>query len=257
MGPDSGSVMVTFYRKPEILELVEKIASSPVAWIYWWATEVLHISHACMQLVLKGCDMDEVLLITETDWDHSTWKVTTPFEDAADEFTRRVEEDGLIFDMAALAPPTPQSGEAAIPTAAATNGEAGENVTSKGFYMSSERQAAVAAMGLREEDSFGTRATDAASRVSGATANTSGADTFRSRTTVDNNRSHRAKCIENARRKAEEIANSLLSPQTGGTPVNPTKMQGKPASKGPATTAPGKTSEATSREAMMGSGASG
>eukprot|EP00956_Cyclotella_meneghiniana_P025562 scaffold53461_cov24-Cyclotella_meneghiniana.AAC.1 len=73
LGPDAGSVMVTFYRKPEILELVEKIAQSPVAWLYWWVTEELHISHKCMQLILKGCEMDEVYLINETDWDGDTW----------------------------------------------------------------------------------------------------------------------------------------------------------------------------------------
>eukprot|EP00956_Cyclotella_meneghiniana_P015748 scaffold24418_cov20-Cyclotella_meneghiniana.AAC.1 len=71
------------------------MAQSPVAWLYWWATEVLHISHKCMLLILKGCEMDDVYLIGETDWDNNTWTVTTPFEDAEDEFARRVEEDGL------------------------------------------------------------------------------------------------------------------------------------------------------------------
>ena len=71
----------------------------------------------------------------------------------------------MVFDMAALAPPISQSAEAepksntAPPTATAAsnqqdnqttpNGEAGENVTSKGFCMSAYHQVAVEAMGLR------------------------------------------------------------------------------------------------------------
>ena len=266
LGPDAGSVMVTFYRKPEIKELVEKIAQSPVAWLYWWATEELHISHKCMQLILKGCEMDEVYLINETYWDGDTWTVSTPFEDAEDEFARRVEEDGLIFDMSALAPPTPPAAPA-VPTPNAPNQSVpanptqqdtqatqppgpAENVTSRGYYMSSEHQAAVDGMGIRDDDSFATRATGAASRVSDATKNTSGAHSFRSKTTVDIKRSYRAECIENAKRKAEEFADSLRS-------NNPNNLQGTPAFEGPATTAPGKTSTANPLEARMGSGASG
>eukprot|EP00956_Cyclotella_meneghiniana_P024908 scaffold50863_cov42-Cyclotella_meneghiniana.AAC.1 len=247
LGPDAGSVIVTFYRKPEILELVEKIAQSPVAWLYWWATEELHISHKCMQLILKGCEMDEVYLINETDWDGDTWKVSTPFEDAEDEFARRVEEDDSIFDMSALAPPTPPAAPA-VPTPNAPNQSVpanptqqdtqatqppgpAENVTSRGYYMSSEHQAAVDGMGNRDDDSFATRARGAASRVSDATKNTSGAHSFRSKTTVDIKRSYRAECIENAKRKAEEFADSLRS-------NNPNNLQGTPAFEGPATTAP-------------------
>eukprot|EP00956_Cyclotella_meneghiniana_P007316 scaffold9944_cov52-Cyclotella_meneghiniana.AAC.4 len=265
MGPDAGSVMVTFYRKPAILELVNKMAQSPVAWLYWWATEVLHISHKCMLLILKGCEMDDVYLIGETDWDSTTWTVTTPFEDAEDEFARRVEEDGLVFDMSALAPPTPlpvpqEPAPTSTPQSATANPNqqdpsatpaevTGENLNSKGYYMSPEHQAAVDRMGLRDDESFATRATVAASRVSDATKNTSGAHTFRSQTTVDKKRSYRDQCIANAKRKAEEFADSLRS-------SNPSNLQGTPASNGPATTAPGKTSPANSHEAMMGSGAS-
>eukprot|EP00956_Cyclotella_meneghiniana_P044744 scaffold333659_cov268-Cyclotella_meneghiniana.AAC.1 len=95
MGPDTGSVLVSFYRHPDLQELVEKIAISPVAWLYWHGLEELLLSHKCMQLILKGCDMDEVLLIMETDWDPAERSVTTPFEDAEDEFARMAEEDGL------------------------------------------------------------------------------------------------------------------------------------------------------------------
>ena len=116
--------------------------------------------------------------------------------------------------------------------------------------MSSEHQAAVDGMGIRDDDSFATRATGAASRVSDATKNTSGAHSFRSKTTVDIKRSYRAECIENAKRKAEEFADSLRS-------NNPNNLQGTPAFEGPATTAPGKTSTANPLEARMGSGASG
>ena len=265
LGPDAGSVMVTFYRKPAILDLVEKMAQSPVAWLYWWATEVLHISHKCMLLILKGCELDDVYLISETDWDNTTWTVTTPFEDAEDEFVRRVAEDGLVFDMAALAPPTPppvsqESAPAAPPQAEATTSNqqdpsatpaavTEENINSHGYYMSAEHQAAVDGMGIRDDETFATRATGAASRVSDATKNTSGAHTFRSQTTVDKNRSYRDQCIANAKRRAEEFADSLRS-------INPPNLQGTPASNGPATTSPGKTSPANSREAMMGSGAS-
>eukprot|EP00956_Cyclotella_meneghiniana_P023577 scaffold46160_cov42-Cyclotella_meneghiniana.AAC.2 len=264
MGPDAGSVMVTFYRKPAILELVEKMAQSPVAWLYWWATEVLHISHKCMLLILKGCEMDDVYLIGETDWDNDTWTVTTPFEDAEDEFARRVEEDGLVLDMSALAPPTPPPVfQEPVPTAPPQTGTADsnqqnplatpaaateENINSRGYYMSAEHQAAVDGMGIQDDGSFATRATGAASRVSDATKNTSGAHTFRSQTTVDKKRSYRDQCIDNAKRKAEEFAESLRS-------INPPNLQGPPASKGPATTAPGKTSPANSHEARMGSGA--
>eukprot|EP00956_Cyclotella_meneghiniana_P013313 scaffold19184_cov46-Cyclotella_meneghiniana.AAC.3 len=264
MGPDAGSVMVTFYRKPSILKLVEKMAQSPVAWLYWWATEVLHISHKCMLLILKGCEMDDVYLIGETDWDNTTWTVTTPFEDAEDEFARRVEEDGLVFDMSALAPPTfPPVSQESAPTATPQTETANsnqqdpsatpaavteDNINSRGYYMSEEHQAAVDGMGIRDDESFATRATGAASRVSDETKNTSGAHTFRSQTTVDKKRSYRDQCIANAKRRAEEFADSLRS-------INPPNLQGTPASNGPAITAPGKTSPANSHEAMMGSGA--
>eukprot|EP00956_Cyclotella_meneghiniana_P011383 scaffold15968_cov46-Cyclotella_meneghiniana.AAC.11 len=224
LGPDAGSVMVTFYQKPAILELVEKIAQSPVAWLYWWATEELHISHKCMQLILKGCQMDEVYLINETDWDRDSRAVITPFEDAEDEFARRVEEDSLVFDTSALAPPTPPAATVDstpnAPTQAApanpTQQETqptqapgpAENVTSRGYYVSAEHQAAVEGMDVRDDDSFATRATGAAARVSDATKNTSGAHNFRSRTTVDIKRSYRAECIvktPSARRKSLQI----------------------------------------------------
>ena len=266
MGPEAGSVMVSFYRRPELQELVEKISASPVAWIYWWSLEVLHLSNECLQLILKGCDMDEVYLISETDWDHETYTVSTPFEDAEDEFARTAEEDGLVFDMSALAPPSSPTkvNTAAPPTPTATTpanantGTAGENnVNSKGYYMSEEQQAAVDAMGIRDDATFATRATDAASRVSGATANTSGANTFRSATTADNKRSFWEECLAKAKRKASDIAGAIHPNQTGSDQAESTNLQGKPASKGLATTSPSKTSEANSREAAMGSGAGG
>eukprot|EP00956_Cyclotella_meneghiniana_P026212 scaffold56149_cov53-Cyclotella_meneghiniana.AAC.1 len=121
--------------------------------------------------------------------------------------------------MSALAPPTPPSvSQESAPTAppqteAATSNQQDpsatpaaateENINSHGYYMSAEHQAAVDGMGIRDDESFATRATGAASRVSDATKNTSGAHTFRSQTTVDKKRSYRDQCIDNAKKKAE------------------------------------------------------
>eukprot|EP00956_Cyclotella_meneghiniana_P041109 scaffold215048_cov60-Cyclotella_meneghiniana.AAC.1 len=82
----------------------------------------------------------------------------------------------------------------AQPSAKAATGQInnnGENITGRGYYMSADQRAAVEAMGIRDDTTFATRATDAASRVSSATANTNGADTFRSTTSADNRHNYR------------------------------------------------------------------
>ena len=124
--------------------------------------------------------------------------------------------------------------------------------------MSAEQQAAIDRMGIRDDATFATRATDAASRVSDATFNTTGADTFRTTTSAEQQRSFREQCIAKAKGRASEIAESLNSkkkPATDG--ASPNDLQGKPASKGPATTAPSKTTDANEHKATMGSGAGG
>ena len=114
-------------------------------------------------------------------------------------------------------------------------------------------------MCIRDDATFATRATDAASRVSSATANTNGADTFRSTTSADNRRNYRDECLANAKRKAAEIAAASRSSSTvtENAQSDNSTLQGKPASNGSATTSPSKTSDANSREAAMGSGAEG
>jgi hypothetical protein len=45
-----------------------------------------------------------VLLIPETEWDPSTWTVTSPFEEATDEFLAySAQHKGIVLDMSAMA----------------------------------------------------------------------------------------------------------------------------------------------------------
>ena len=64
-------------------------------------------------------------------------------------------------------------------------------------------------MGLRDDDTFASRNTDAVSRVTGATAATNGAASGRSATSVDIRRSFKEKVLEIARLKAELAAASI------------------------------------------------
>ena len=209
-GPNIGSTLATSLRRPEITKFVGKIAPSPVAWIYWYCYERLLFSSDCIDLILKGCDSEEVLLVTETDWNDDSMTVTTPFSNAGDDFIQSVDDNGLVLDISAMT----DEARAALSPEAPTNPQESD-------YARRLR--------LKDDASFTTRNSDAVSRVSSATANTSGAASFRSNTTTDNNRDFRDQCLERARLRASQAAASM----TGGNQSS----QGGPASNGAASAA--------------------
>ena len=68
LGPNLGSKLaITGRRLPELDQLRNNIAAGSVHWFYWhWYKELL-LSDSCMQLMLKNCDTESVLLIPETE----------------------------------------------------------------------------------------------------------------------------------------------------------------------------------------------
>jgi hypothetical protein len=102
MGPNVGSALATSRKLPEILELRNKIAVNAVTSMYWYCREILHLSDSCIMLLLKTCNPEIVLLIAETEWNADTWIITTPFEDAADEFVQTATEEGIVLDTSAM-----------------------------------------------------------------------------------------------------------------------------------------------------------
>jgi hypothetical protein len=116
-GPNAGSLRVVSYRKDDILEAVSNVVSAPIPYLYWIMHDEYGLLPSCINRVLRGCDSDEVLLITETEWDSEKQVVTTPFEDDADEFLRGIDEAEFEFDISVLrqgpldnTPSTPAAG---------------------------------------------------------------------------------------------------------------------------------------------------
>ena len=177
-------------------------------------------------LLLKSCDPDIVLLLPETEWDPATWSISTPFEDAEDEFVRTIEEEGMILDLSAME------------------------------EQSSVQDEDVARrLRLSDDATFATRNSAAMSRVSNATVNTSEADSFRSSNTADARRDFRANCL----RRAREAARNATSPAPQNNQridsASQAESQGQPARKGSAATTSDKPDSANLPSAVGGSGA--
>jgi hypothetical protein len=204
MGKDTGSIMGVSYRRLEVDLLLAKVMKNPVAWIYWYSLENLCWSQACTDRVFKGADMELLAMITETtDWNKDMLEVTCTFTDAADEFIKGIEDDELFLDLAGMEmeqqrdksqeqPPQPPHDDHPI-----------------GSAVPPKEQELLKRMGLRDDDTFASRNTDAVSRVTGATAATNGAASGRSATSVDIRRSFKEKVLEIARLKAELAAASI------------------------------------------------
>ncbi|KAL3798647.1 hypothetical protein ACHAWO_003199 [Cyclotella atomus] len=212
MGPNIGSALATSRNLPEITDLRDKIAVDVVTWMYWYSREVLGLTESCILLLLKSCDPDTVLLLPETEWHPETWSISTPFEDAEDEFVRTMEEDGIVLDMSAME----------------------EQVSEKDEDYARRLK-------LSDDATFATKNSAAISRVTNATINTSGADSFRSSNTADARRDFKANCI----RRAREAANNATRPASQNNQqtdsANQAELQGQPACKGSAATTSDKT----------------
>jgi hypothetical protein len=202
--------------------------------------EILHFHPSCIAILFKGCDPEEVLLSINCDFDVDTMTVSNPFEDKADEFVRLGVEDGFTLDISALQPGEHKT--------AATPGD--PKPTDNGMSQSptsrqqAQREAFAKRLRLKDDATFTSKNSDAVSRVTGATANTNGAATFRSTTTADKNRDFRAQCLEKARLKAAQTAAAAAINNSKAKSGSPPNSQGPPASKGSAAAVP-KTSPAT------------
>jgi hypothetical protein len=217
IGPNVGSTLVTSRRSPEVIALRDKIASAPIPWLYWYMYEILMFDESAIRLVMQHCDPEELLLITDTDFDKENMAVTTPFHDIDDEFVRQAKEDGILLNL-----PSTEESES-FPTDGPTAAE-----------MEMARQ-----LRLKDDATFTTKNSDAVSRVTGATVNTSGAASFQSTTTADANRDFRQKRLEAARLKAAETAASISASHSQVHPSDsPAHSQGSPASKGSAAAIP-------------------
>jgi hypothetical protein len=235
IGPKAGSTLVTSRCTSEIIELRNKIAAAPIPWFYWFMYEILLFNESAIRLVLQRCDPEELLLITDTDFDKDNLVVTTPFHDIDDEFVRQAREDGILLNM--------------------------PDTTEQDFISSSGPTAVELEMArqlrLKDDATFATKNSDAVSRVTGATANTTGAASFRSTTTADANRDFSQKRLEAARLKAAETAASISASHSQDNPSDsPANSQGSPASKGSAAAIPkAKSTSATLPSASRDGGA--
>ena len=249
-GPNAGSLFCTSYKKDPILALRRKLEPSPVAWLWWYCYAVLGFTGPCIDRLMRGCDTEEVLLIPETEWDEATWTVTTPFEDDAEEFLRGIERDQIVLDMSAMRPPD-EDDDLSTP---APDRDANNNTSPTVNDVEAEM---ARRLGLKDDATFTSQATGHVSRVTGATANTNGANTFRTTDTAGAKRSFREKCLEIARARQAKIqeVNSATDPQSGSE-ESTKDSQGVPASNGSATATPDKPSVADLPEATKGGGAS-
>jgi hypothetical protein len=225
IGPDVGNTLVTSRRKNEIISFRSKILNNPVAWVYHWMFEILLFDVACIDILLKTCDPEEVLLAIDSDFNIEDMTVSNPFEDKGDEFVRQAIEDGMTLDLSAMigqdttAPPTDSA------PVEATN----DQDHSPNSRLQAQRDAYAKRLRLKDDDTFATRNSDAVSRATGATINTTGAASFRSTTTADKHRDFRAERLEKARLKAAQTAAMAEIAQT--TAVSPPiqNSQGAPA----------------------------
>ena len=236
MGPATGNTLVTSRRTSAIAEFRSKILPNPVAWLYHWMFEILLFDVGCIDILLTTCDPEEVLLAIDSDFNIDDMTVSNPFEDKGDEFVRQAMEDGMTLDLSAM---TEQDSVQPQPTApaAAAAGSTPEQETSPDSGIQAQRDAFAKRLRLKDDDTFATRNSDAVSRVTGATINTSGAASFRSTTTADANRDFRTKRLEKARLKAAQNAAAAEIAQNAATSSTQTS-QGSPASNGLAAAIP-------------------
>lgn len=238
MGPNIGSTLATSRRLPEISQLRDKIVTNPIFWIYWYCYDYLGLTDACVNLLLASCDPEPVLLIPETEWDPSTWTVTSPFEEATDEFLASAQHEGIVLDMSAMAVSPNFNNHSPNP-----NG-----------YSDREIEAA-RRLRLKDDATLTSQNTGAVSRVTTATQNTTGADTFRTTTSTERRRNFREDCLRKARASSQQ-ATSLLQPSLSNNDLGLSPgSKGQPASKGSAATPPSKTDSTNLSSAMRGSGA--
>jgi hypothetical protein len=234
-GAEAGSTLVTSRRQKDILDLRAKILVNPVAWLNGWMFERLYFSTSLIEILFTGCDPEEVLLSIQCDFDPVNLTVNNPFEDRADEFVRLAEEDGIVMDLSALNTDADDDDEAQdLP--AATDEEKVQ-ADSPPCNVQAQRDAFAKRLRLKDDATFASQDSGAVSRVTGATANTSGAASFRSTTTADQNRDFRSKCLEAARLKAAQTS-AASSIKTSKLPPPQPTSQGQPAYKGSAATTP-------------------
>jgi hypothetical protein len=198
---------------------------------------------------MRGCDAEEVLLIPETEWDDETWTVSSPFKDDADKFLPGIENDHIELDMSAMRP-TDEDEESPTLTPA-------RNATKNASPTANDTEAEMARrLGLKDDATFTSQAAGHVSRVTGATANTNGANTFRTTDTAGAKRSFREKCLELARARQAKIqeVNNTADP-SNGSEESPKDSQDAPTSNGSAAATPNKPSPASLPEAKKGGGA--
>jgi hypothetical protein len=69
LGENVGSTLATSVKKPNVIEFRDKFADNPIAMAYWIAYEEFFIDLSCINIMMADCDPEEVLLISETDYD--------------------------------------------------------------------------------------------------------------------------------------------------------------------------------------------
>jgi hypothetical protein len=209
LGENVGSTLATSVNKPDVIEFRDKFADNPIAMAYWIAYEEFFIDLSCINIMMADCDPEEVLLISETDYDKERRMVITPFEEPEDEFVRLAEEDGIVLDLSSMEQPSADDN-------VGQDGVAQQQVHDSPDPQNQLRADYARRLRLRDDATFETRNSDVVSRVTGATVNTYGAMSNRTTTTVDANRNFRDECLARARAKAAATA-WLKSPR----PANP------------------------------------
>jgi hypothetical protein len=230
LGDDVGSTLATSRNSPEVIEFRDRFAENPVQMAYWIAYEELFLDASCIAVLMTECDADDVLLITKTDYDTENRRLITPFAEPDDEFLCAAEEDGLMLDLTAMETQQPNNSQSPTDGAIPSNVPIDPQSALRANYARRLR--------LRDDSSFTTRNLDAVSRVTGATANTSGAMSNRTTTTIDANRTFCERCLEHGRDKAAaNIAAIREARQQAPDPDNDHQSdtsQGQPASEGSA-----------------------
>lgn len=252
LGPEAGSLRVATYRTAGIQRMVQKVKTSPTAWIYHYGIHHCKLTVKCMDKVVSGCDFDEVLLIESTTWDQETMTVTTPFLDNEDAFVREMEEKGFELDITALAEQPPEQAPRITSNTQPNNAPNIEPATQSPLdpnasTIPAQEQEWAHRLNISGNNSFTTKASDAVSRADDATNTTDGAESFNADQTIAK-RNYRESILEQARLKAMnavKAANKVSSPDNDedSLSINSNESstsfsQGKPASNGSAASIP-------------------
>jgi hypothetical protein len=252
LGPEAGSLRVATYRTAGIQRMVQKVKTSPTAWIYHYGIHHCKLTVKCMDKVVSGCDFDEVLLIESTTWDQETMTVTTPFLDNEDAFVREMEEKGFELDITALAEQPPEQAPRITSNTQPNNAPNIEPATQSPLdpnasTIPAQEQEWAHRLNISGNNSFTTKASDAVSRADDATNTTDGAESFNVDQTIAK-RNYRESILEQARLKAMnavKAANKVSSPDNDedSLSINSNESstsfsQGKPASNGSAASIP-------------------